>query len=84
MMMSRDKCTREAVECHYGPRILLIPQTCNELFPTCRGEKPKTVNRSILNDHLEADVFADGSLALNILCTKLLAIKGSIWVAKVC
>ena len=82
IMMSRDKCMREAVECYYGSGILRLPLTCDKLCPTCRGEKAKTVNRSFLVDHLEAEVFADGSVTLGKLCVKLLERKGSVWVAK--
>ena len=40
------------------------------------------MNRSFLIDHLEAEVFAEGSVTLGKLCTKLLERNGSVWVAK--
>ena len=54
IMMSRDKCMREAIECHYGPGILPVLPTCNKLGPTYKGEKSKTVSRSLLVDHLKS------------------------------
>ena len=70
IMMARDTCMMQAVECYYGPGILEVPLTCNTLCPSCRGERPKTVVHSFLVDHLEAEVFADGPVTLGKLCTK--------------
>ena len=37
---------------------------------------------NFLVDHLEAEVFADGSVTLGKLCSKILERKGSVWVAR--
>ena len=56
-IMRRDRCIRQSIEDYYGVTVPDPPLTCNKLCPSCRNEIPKTIKRSVLIDHLEADVF---------------------------
>ena len=82
IIMCRTKCIRQSIEEYYGSAIPDPPLTCDKLCPSCRSESQKVIKRSVLIDHLEADMFDSGSLTLGGFAAKLMTKKGSIWVAK--
>ena len=82
VLMCRDKCIRQSIEEYYGAKVPDPPLTCPRLCPSCRGELSKKIKRSNLIDHLEADVFDQGSVTLGTFATKLITKKNAIWVGK--
>ena len=82
VIMCRTKCIRQSIEEYYGSAVPDPPLTCDKLCPSCRSESQKVIKRNVLIDHLEADVFDTGSVTLGSFAAKLMAKKGSIWVAK--
>lgn len=57
--------------------------TCTKMCLSCRGKAARVVRRTVLIDHLEANIFDNGSITLGMFSSKLLIQKGSIWVDKV-
>lgn len=82
IIMCQNKCIRQSIEEYYGSVAPDPPLTCGKLCPSCRSEAPKVIKRNVLIDHLEDDVFDTGSVTLGLFASKLMAKKGSIWVAK--
>ena len=82
VIMCRTKCIRQSIEEYYGSAVPDPPLTCDKLCPSCRSESQKVITRNVLIDHLEADVFDAGSFTLGSFAAKVMAKKGSIWVAK--
>ena len=78
----RDKCIRQLIRKYYGAVTSDPPLTFNQLFLGYRNELHKTIKRPILINHLEADIFDEGSITLCVFVAKLTAKKYSIWVAK--
>ena len=82
MLLARDICVRELIKRHYGLGIRDDAILCETMCPSCRGELSKVVDRLFLIDHMESEVFIEGSVSLGKLSSKLLERKGTFWVAK--
>ena len=78
VIMCHTKCIRQSIEEYYGSAIPDPPLTSDKLCPSCRSELQKVGKRSVLIDHLEADVFHSGSVTLGYFDAELMAKKGSI------
>lgn len=82
LVMCQDKCVLQSIEEYYGALTPSPKLTCVKLCPSCQGESARVIQRAVLIDHLEADVFDKGSVTLGIFSSKLLTKKGPIWVDK--
>ena len=70
MIMCRSKCILQSIEEYYGAVVPNPPITCNRLCPSCRGESFRIVNRNILIDKIESDIFDKGSVSIRVFASK--------------
>ena len=81
IIMRRDRCVCQSIKEYYGATLSDPSLTCNKFCLSCRNEVPKKIKRSILIDHLEADVFDEGSVTLDAFAVKLIAKTSYVWLA---
>ena len=68
ILTQRKSCIFRQIEEYYGAKDFVNEQlSCNTLCHSCRGESDKTVKRLFLIDHMEVDIFNNGTVILGKL-----------------